>query len=415
MFPRQFNSPPSHVTPLSTSSSIAVTSGHITTRSPQQTSTHASSSGIPSLSSNFGGLQLGNNDTGYSTRLSTTNNSFQFGVNNPTVSPQIPVRPFGSSSTLLTPAQTSGIVAAPVFGGSFRSQSQIVSAQAQMSTISPTPPLTSVLSSLTPLGSSSHGSRFNSTTSPTSLSNPNVVNGRSSRSKAISSTNNRQPFNEEECDKLRTISKILGQVHTDVSDCRRIQRGPPGAGSLSMSLSKSKSNFNKLKPEIDAILNNQNQLSFVTALKAQLNRFNEVVNEDINERGYEDGYTDRVRYLERMNYECGRLKGMIDIILEGVWISGTVHVLSNFDQCTLLIHVLVHATCTLYSMHNTCTLYSMHNTCTLYSMHNTCTLYSMHNTCTLYSMHATCTLYSMHNTCTCCTMHHGPFLWSPLG
>ena len=125
-------------------------------------------------------------------------------------------------------------------------------------------------------------------------------------------------FSEAEMDKLRTLSTLLGQLHTDLAGCRRIQRGSPGAGSLSMSMTGSKNEFNRLKPEIEAILSrNMDISSGIVKLMTQFNQFDGVVNEMVNERGYDDGYTDRVRYLERINYECGLLKGMLDIILEG--------------------------------------------------------------------------------------------------
>ncbi len=129
-------------------------------------------------------------------------------------------------------------------------------------------------------------------------------------------------FCEAEMEKLRTLSTLLGQLHIDVAGCRRIQRGSPGAGSLSMSMTGSKNDFNRLKPEIEAILSKNNeQSSGVVKVTTQFNQFDGVINEMVNERGYDDGYTDRVRYLERINYECGLLKGMLDIILEGIWTS----------------------------------------------------------------------------------------------
>lgn len=41
-----------------------------------------------------------------------------------------------------------------------------------------------------------------------------------------------------------------------------------------------------------------------------------VLNEQINEAGYDHGYSFRVYYLERLNFESGTLKGMMETVLE---------------------------------------------------------------------------------------------------
>ena len=50
-------------------------------------------------------------------------------------------------------------------------------------------------------------------------------------------------------------------------------------------------------------------------MKAQLDRFDSVLNEYINERGANDGHTDGVCFLETVNYESGSLKGHLEAMI----------------------------------------------------------------------------------------------------
>ena len=121
-------------------------------------------------------------------------------------------------------------------------------------------------------------------------------------------------------EKLRELSTILGNLHAALGHTVRIGRGSPCAGNLSTCMEKPQKDFNRLKPKIEEILSkNKEQSSSVIKLTMQFNQFDGIFNETVNERGNEDGYTYRVIYLERINYECGLLKGMLDIILEGIW------------------------------------------------------------------------------------------------
>lgn len=168
---------------------------------------------------------------------------------------------------------------------------------------------------------------------PVSMSDPVLdsltnltLNTSNSRARQSSNNNNSLPvFSDAELETLRSLSGLISQLHADTGGCGRIKRGSPGAGTLSGSMTPSKERFNRIKPEIDSIISAHDQSTGMVKFKTLFNEFDNVVNEYVNERGYDDGYTDRVRYLERMNYACGRLKGMIEAILEGIWITGIAH------------------------------------------------------------------------------------------
>ena len=44
--------------------------------------------------------------------------------------------------------------------------------------------------------------------------------------------------------------------------------------------------------------------------------FLKVLNKQVDEAGNSDGYGSRVKYLEKLNFETGALKGMMEIVLE---------------------------------------------------------------------------------------------------
>lgn len=44
--------------------------------------------------------------------------------------------------------------------------------------------------------------------------------------------------------------------------------------------------------------------------------FLKVLNKQVDEAGNSDGYSSRVKYLEKLNFETGALKGMMEIVLE---------------------------------------------------------------------------------------------------
>ncbi len=257
------------------------------------------------LPSNISGLQY--TDTGYSTHQTAFNFTTSGGTNFQFTSPTAPSNNQTTASNQILPIH-----------GRTRLTPWVTSVP--RSTVSPQVPFSFSPTGISTAVHTSHSShRSPMFTSPVTLGSPLQTVTSPPKS---SSLTNPKPFSETESEHLRTLSRIINQIHTYARECRRIQRGSPGAGSLTSSISKSRIDFNNLKPEIDAILNQQNRLSCINMLRNQFNRFNEVINEDINERGYEDGYTDRVHYLEKMNYECGQLKGMVDVILEGIWISG---------------------------------------------------------------------------------------------
>ena len=44
--------------------------------------------------------------------------------------------------------------------------------------------------------------------------------------------------------------------------------------------------------------------------------FLKVLNKQVNEAGNNDGYSSRVKYLKKLNFESGTLKGMMEAVLD---------------------------------------------------------------------------------------------------
>ena len=114
---------------------------------------------------------------------------------------------------------------------------------------------------------------------------------------------------------LRLLVRLIDELRQATSQCHRIQRGSPSAGSLSKSIADVRTKLNLHKPQMASLVEANDRYPGMREVKAQFDRFDSVLNEDINERGYDDGYTARVIYLEKMNYESGTLKGHLEAMI----------------------------------------------------------------------------------------------------
>ena len=117
---------------------------------------------------------------------------------------------------------------------------------------------------------------------------------------------------------LKVLLRLISDLRQTSSECRRIQRGSPGAGALSESTQIAKSQLNAHKSAVEALLEKYLALPGVRRLKFCYAEFDNVLNEFVNEAGNEDGYTTRVRYLEKMNFVSGTLKGHVEALLEQI-------------------------------------------------------------------------------------------------
>lgn len=81
---------------------------------------------------------------------------------------------------------------------------------------------------------------------------------------------------DEVLDKFQNVIRLLGELRQRSNQCRRIQRGSPGAGSLSSAIDPVKSQLNLLKSDIEAILAQYATLSCMTRLRGQYNLFDQV-------------------------------------------------------------------------------------------------------------------------------------------
>lgn len=117
---------------------------------------------------------------------------------------------------------------------------------------------------------------------------------------------------------FENIVRIIGEIKRTSSSCNRIQRGSPGAGSLSYFTQGPRTDLVNLKPQINNTLKKYSDLPGLGKIQVYYTALDGILTEYVNEAGNEEGYSARVRYLEKLNYAAGTLKGHIEALLTHV-------------------------------------------------------------------------------------------------
>lgn len=117
---------------------------------------------------------------------------------------------------------------------------------------------------------------------------------------------------------LKKLDRLIDDLRRASDECGRIQRGSPRAGALSGSTHSTREQLNAHKAEMEALFERYLDHPGMRKMKSCYAEFDSIVNERVNEAGYDDGYTDRVRYLEKMNFTSGTLKGHVEALLEQI-------------------------------------------------------------------------------------------------
>ena len=132
--------------------------------------------------------------------------------------------------------------------------------------------------------------------------------------------------------KLRLLVRLIDELRQATARCRRTGQGSLRAGNLSDSMTSLRHRINQLRPQIVTLVEASGPYPRLQEMRAQLDRFDSVLNEDINERGYEDGYTDRVSYLEKINDESGALKDHLEAMIAHIEYDQTDRESQTVDQ-----------------------------------------------------------------------------------
>ena len=139
------------------------------------------------------------------------------------------------------------------------------------------------------------------------------------------STNDQQPFSQQDVQlddislsTLRSLSSLCYEFRQSISypALERIKIGPPKAGHLGPIIRDYSSRFATIADQCDCqqIFIRYSHLPGVHLLQTRLNELQQTL-----EAGFDDtstGYAQRVHVLEKLNYENGKVSGVVDTIIE---------------------------------------------------------------------------------------------------
>ena len=134
------------------------------------------------------------------------------------------------------------------------------------------------------------------------------------------STINYLPLCGSACDAslntLRSLLRLSSEFRQATSNVRRIQRGSPGAGALGGTVWSFQPRFTAIAVECQKIFIVHSRFPGIDLLRTRLNELQQTLSEPFNDGGNECGYSERVRFLEKLNYTNGTLRGTVEMIIE---------------------------------------------------------------------------------------------------
>ena len=139
------------------------------------------------------------------------------------------------------------------------------------------------------------------------------------------STNDQQPFSQQDIQlddislsTLRSLSSLCYEFRQSISHpaLQRIKIGPPKAGHLGPIIRDYSSKFATIAGQCDCqqIFIRYSHLPGVGLLQTRLNELQETLEADFDDTS--TGYAQRVHVLEKLNYENGKVSGVVDTIIE---------------------------------------------------------------------------------------------------
>ena len=115
-------------------------------------------------------------------------------------------------------------------------------------------------------------------------------------------------------DTLRSLSSLCHHFRRSTSTVQRIQGGSPGAGQLGQVIRKNQSNFTTIAAQCQQIFTRHSQLPGMNLLRARFNQLQQTLGASFDDSS--QGYAERVHILEKLNYENGTLKSVVETIIE---------------------------------------------------------------------------------------------------
>ena len=113
---------------------------------------------------------------------------------------------------------------------------------------------------------------------------------------------------------LRSLSRLCREFRQNTSATQRIQGGSPGAGQLGPVIWMHQSNFSTVADQCQPIFTRHSRFPGVNLLQTRLNELQQTLG-----TGFDDtstGYAQRVRVLEKLSYENGTVRGVVDTIIQ---------------------------------------------------------------------------------------------------
>ena len=117
-------------------------------------------------------------------------------------------------------------------------------------------------------------------------------------------------------DTLRCLSRLTSEFRQSTSNVRRIQTGSPGAGELGRTVRTFQTRFSSITSECQQVIAKHSQFPGIDLLQRRVTELQRTLSEQFNDGGNKDGYSERVRVLEKLNYANGMLQGVVEMIIE---------------------------------------------------------------------------------------------------
>ena len=113
---------------------------------------------------------------------------------------------------------------------------------------------------------------------------------------------------------LKSLKSLVGDFRQGTSTVRRIQTGSTGARELGPVVQIYRCKFDSLADQCREMYTKHPHCPGLTLLQTQFNELQRLLGEGFNDSS--SGYSERVRVLEKLNYENGTLRGVVDVILK---------------------------------------------------------------------------------------------------
>ena len=124
---------------------------------------------------------------------------------------------------------------------------------------------------------------------------------------------------------LDELIELIDSLKMDTSKCKRTKTGCPSARKLSMAIEGTKERLNVKKPDVELLLQKHSGIPWIDQLKSSYRRFDNTLNDNIDEGRRDNGYSKRVDYLEKLNFISGRVQGFMEATLKHIRIRPVVH------------------------------------------------------------------------------------------